>query len=83
MALTPISSFRPRCWRGALLPETTCVELEVRDNFRRPVCAVADYVEFRKAVRVKIVQDKTLTFSLLLDPDSTLKKKILEEQFAT
>lgn len=83
LALTPISSFRPRCWRGALLPDTTCVELEVRDNIRRPVCAVADYVEFRKAVNVKIVQDKSLTFSLLLDQDSTLKKKILEEQFAT
>lgn len=83
LALTPISSFRPRCWRGALLSDTTCVELEVLDSNRRPVCAVADYVEFRKAVRVRIMQDKSLTFSLLLDPDTTLKKKILEEQFAT
>ncbi len=83
MALTPISSFRPRCWRGALLPETTCVELKVIDEDRRPVCAVADYVEFRKAVNVKIAQDKSLTFSLLLDPNNSLKKKILDEQFAT
>lgn len=83
MTLTPISSFRPRCWRGALLPETTCVELKVLDQERRPVCAVADYVEFRKAVSVKIKQDKSLTFSLLLDADNTLKKKILDEQFAT
>lgn len=83
IALTPISSFRPRCWRGALLPETTCVELTVLDNNRRPVCAVADYVEFRKAVNVKVVQDKSLVFCLLLDPNNALKKKILEEQFAT
>jgi len=83
MALTPISSFRPRCWRGALLPENTCVELKVLYGSTRPVCAVADYVEFRNAVNVKIVQDKSLTFSLLLDPDNTLDKKILEEQFAT
>lgn len=83
MALTPISSFRPRCWRGALLPEETCVELKVLYDASRPVCAVADYVEFRKAVNVKIVQDKSLTFSLLLDSDNTLEKKILDEQFAT
>lgn len=83
MALTPISSFRPRCWRGALLPSQTCVDLKVLYNSSRPVCAVADYVEFRKAVNVKIIQDESLTFSLLLDPDNTLEKKILEEQFAT
>ncbi len=83
LALTPISSFRPRCWRGALLPAETCVELKVLYNTDRPVCAVADYVEFRNAVNVKIVQDRSLTFSLLLDRDNTLKKKILEEQFAT
>lgn len=83
LALTPISSFRPRCWRGAILHEKTNVELKVLDNFRRPVCAVADYVEFRKAVRVKIFKDKSLKLNLLLDPDNTLKKKVLEEQFAT
>ena len=83
IALTPISSFRPRCWRGALLPSETCVELKVLYNSSRPVCAVADYVEFRNAVNVKIIQDKSLSFSLLLDPDNTLEKKILEEQFAT
>ncbi|MCR4624285.1 MAG: NAD kinase [Alphaproteobacteria bacterium] len=83
MTLTPISSFRPRCWRGALLPAETCVELKVLHPDSRPVCAVADYVEFRNAVSVKIVRDKSLTFSLLLDPDNTLEKKILEEQFAT
>lgn len=83
LALTPISSFRPRCWRGALLPAETCVELKVLHNTSRPVCAVADYVEFRNAVNVKIVQDESLTFSLLLDSDNTLENKILEEQFAT
>ena len=83
IALTPISSFRPRCWRGALLNDETCVELEVLDSSWRPVCAVADYVEFRKAMYVKIMQDRSLTFSLLLDPSNTLEMKTLEEQFAT
>jgi len=83
LALTPISSFRPRCWRGALLSDDVCVELEVLDSSWRPVCAVADYVEFRNAVSVRIIQDKSLTFSLLLDPENTLETKILEEQFAT
>lgn len=83
VALTPISSFRPRCWRGALLPNDVCVELDVLDSSWRPVCAVADYVEFRNAVKVKVVQDKSLTFSLLLDRKNTLEMKILEEQFAT
>lgn len=83
IALTPISSFRPRCWRGALLPDDVCIDLEVLDSSWRPVCAVADYVEFRNAVSVRIIQDKSLTFSLLLDPENTLETKILEEQFAT
>ncbi len=83
MALTPISPFRPRGWRGALLPDDTVVEIEVWDNFRRPVCAVADYVEFRDIVRVKICYDKSMKLSLLLDPDNCFKRKVLEEQFAT
>ena len=83
MALTPISSFRPRGWRGALLPDDTVVELEVWDNFRRPVCAVADYVEFREVVKVKICCDKSTELCLLLDPDNCFRRKVIKEQFAT
>ena len=83
LALTPISSFRPRCWRGALLKGDTEVIIEVLDNLRRPVCVVADYVEFREAVKVKISLDLSRVLTLLVDPSNTLQKKVLEEQFAT
>lgn len=81
IALTPISSFRPRYWRGALLHADTQFEFEVIDHIRRPVCAVADYVEYRGISKVKVFQDKNITMTLLFDPDNTLEKKILEEQF--
>lgn len=83
LALTPISSFRPRCWRGALLPGDSTVEVEVIDGKRRPVCVVADYVEFREAVSVKIYRDTKTTLTLLLDPDNLFQKKVMDEQFAT
>lgn len=83
LALTPISPFRPRCWKGALLREDTTIELEVMDNSRRPVCAVADYEEFREVVNVNIFEDKAVNLTLLLDSDRTLQQKVLEEQFAT
>jgi NAD+ kinase len=83
IALTPISPFRPRNWRGAILPSDTVLDFEVIDNVRRPVCAFADYVEFRQAFRVKVFKDKSLTLTLLLDKNNSLEKKILDEQFAT
>lgn len=83
LALTPISPFRPRCWKGALLTGDTVVEVEVFDHARRPVCVVADYVEFREALKVKIYRDTTQFLTLLLDSDNTLEKKVTEEQFAT
>ncbi|MBE6447305.1 MAG: NAD kinase [Alphaproteobacteria bacterium] len=83
LAMTPISSFRPRCWRGALLSGDTAIEVEVLDSHRRPVCVVADYVEFRKAEKVKISRDINKNLTLLLDSDNTLQDKVIEEQFAT
>ena len=82
MALTPISPFRPRNWRGIILPSDTVLDFEVIDDVRRPVCAVADYIEFRQAVKIKVFEDKTVTLSLLLDVDNSLENKILNEQFA-
>ncbi|MDR2067888.1 MAG: NAD kinase [Holosporaceae bacterium] len=82
MALTPISPFRPRCWRGALLNTNTILDFEVIDHIRRPVCAVADYLEFRQVSKVSVSEDRSITLTLLLDADNTLEKKILNEQFA-
>jgi NAD+ kinase len=81
MAVTPISPFRPRNWRGVILSADSVLNLEVMDHVRRPVCAVADYVEYHQAVRVKIFEDRTITLSLLLDKNNSLENKILNEQF--
>lgn len=83
LALTPISAFRPRGWRGALLSSDTELEFHVLDHVRRPVCAVADYIEFRQALRIKVFEDRNITLRLLFDEDSRLEKKILDEQFAS
>ncbi|GHT93841.1 NAD kinase [Alphaproteobacteria bacterium] len=83
MALTPISSFRPRGWRGALLSSDTIIDFEVVDHCGRPVCAVADYVEFREVSKVRVHEEKNITLTLLFDEGRQLEKKIIEEQFAT
>ena len=83
MALTPISAFRPRRWRGALLKNTSDVTLTVLDPERRPVSCTADDQEFRNVheVRVRMALETRLT--LLFDADHALDEKILREQFAT
>jgi NAD+ kinase len=82
IALTPISSFRPRGWRGALLKPDANLTFEIIDRVRRPVCAVADYAEFRDVARVAVYYDINSSLTLLFDRDNTLEKKILNEQFA-
>lgn len=81
LALTPISPFRPRRWRGAIIPDTYEIEFRVLDPDKRPVAAVADQKELRDilAVRVKVARDKQLT--LLFDPGKTLEERIFAEQF--
>jgi NAD+ kinase len=83
MAITPISPFRPRNWRGAILSIDTMLDFDIIDHVRRPVCAVADYIEFRQALKVKVFEDKRVTLTLLLDKDNPIQNKILAEQFAT
>lgn len=83
LALTPISAFRPRCWRGALLYSDSVLQFDVIDHLRRPVCVVADYDEFRQASKVKVFEDKEVELTLLLDEGNSLEKKFLQEQFAT
>jgi NAD+ kinase len=81
LALTPISPFRPRRWRGAILPESTSVEFRVLDAKKRPVSAVADQQEVRDVATVKIGIDRINPLTLLFDPDHALDDRITMEQF--
>ena len=81
LALTPISAYRPRRWRGALLPQRAAVEIEVLSYDERPVSAVADYAEFRDVKRVTISQDRSKITKLLFDPEHNLEERIIKEQF--
>ncbi len=82
LALTPISAFRPRRWRGALLPQTAEVALEVLDNGKRPVSATADHTEIRDVASVEISQANDLSVTMLFDPEHDFEERILKEQFA-
>lgn len=81
LALTPISPFRPRRWRGALLPQNAKIEFDVIENRKRPVSAVADDTEVRDVVSVEIQQDRETGVSILFDPEHNLEERILKEQF--
>ena len=81
LALTPISAFRPRRWRGALLPNTTRVVIEVLDPAKRPVSATADFTEVRDVVRVEVREDAATSLHLLFDPEHALEERIIKEQF--
>lgn len=81
LALTPISAFRPRRWRGALLPEAAATEFEILEAAKRPVSAVADFTEVRDVARVRISADRTRSLTLLFDPEHNLEERILNEQF--
>ena len=81
MALTPISAFRPRRWRGALLPDKARVTVSVLEAEKRPVAAVADHIEFRDVLEVDIAMDHATRLVLLHDPDHSLDERILAEQF--
>ncbi len=81
LALTPISAFRPRLWRGALLPLTAEVRVDILEADKRPVGAVADNAEVRDVVRVDVVEDRSARFQILFDPEHNLEERILREQF--
>ncbi len=81
LALTPISAFRPRRWRGALLPDAAFVVIEVLEGDKRPVAAVADHDEARDVRRVEVLSDKTIAMRMLFDPGHSLEERILREQF--
>jgi NAD+ kinase len=81
LALTPISPFRPRRWRGALLPDRAHVTVEVREAAKRPVAAVADHNEVRSVRSVEISMDHNVAMHMLFDPGHSLDERILREQF--
>jgi NAD+ kinase len=81
LALTPISPFRPRRWRGALLPDTARVTIEVVESDKRPVAAVADHDEVRDVRTVDIMMDQSISMHMLFDPGHSLDERILREQF--
>lgn len=81
LALTPISAFRPRRWRGALLPHDVTVTFEILDADDRRVHAVADHVEVRDVTRVEVREDDSVFPTLLFDPEHNLEERIIKEQF--
>lgn len=81
LALTPISPFRPRRWRGALLPESVRLSIEVLEARKRPVNAVADHTEVKNVTRVDVAMDRSVDLVLLHDPGHSLDERILREQF--
>ncbi len=81
MALTPISAFRPRRWRGALLPTRARVRFEVLDHRNRQVSAVADHTEVRDVADVRVHEQRDVALTLLFDPEHNLEERILREQF--
>jgi NAD+ kinase len=81
LALTPISPYRPRRWRGALLPNDAKVLIEVLEADKRPASAVADHTEFRNVVAVEVMEESGVDIFMMFDPGHTLAERILSEQF--
>ena len=81
LALTPISAFRPRRWRGALLPDRAMIRIEVIEADKRPVSAVADHTETRRVAAVNVSMDYGIDLVMLHDPGHSLDERILREQF--
>ncbi len=81
LGVTPISAFRPRRWRGALLPHTARIRFDILERDKRPVSAVADYTEVRDVAVVEVLEDRSVELQLLFDPEHSLDERILKEQF--
>jgi NAD+ kinase len=82
IALTPVSPFRPRRWKGALLPHTSSVTMENLDPGKRPLAATADFMEIFGVLSITISENSTADATLLFDPDRSLEERIIAEQFA-
>jgi NAD+ kinase len=83
LALTPISAFRPRRWRGALLPHQAQVKIEALETDKRPVSAVADFTEVRDVVTVEVRENRDIAMTLLFDREFNLEERVFKEQFTS
>jgi NAD+ kinase len=81
LALTPISAFRPRRWRGALLPHGAQVRIDALETDKRPVSAVADFTEVRDVVSVEIHENRDIAMAVLFDREANLEERVFKEQF--
>ena len=81
LAVTPLSPFRPRRWRGALLPHTAKIRIDILSSQKRPVSAVADDLEVRDVERVEISEDRNISVTMLFDAGHSLDERVLAEQF--
>ena len=81
LALTPISAFRPRRWRGALLPHGAQVRIEALETDKRPVSAVADFTEARDIITVEIHENRDVAMTVLFDHEANLEERVFKEQF--
>lgn len=81
LSVMPISPFRPRRWRGALLSQESEINISIIEPEKRPVSVVADFVEIRDVDLIKVMCDKDISLSLLFDPDHNLEERIIKEQF--
>lgn len=81
LALTPISPFRPRRWKGAIIPSDAHIKFTVQDCGKRPVSATADNYEVRGVDSVEVFEDKSVELQLLFDPEHRLEDRIINEQF--
>ena len=82
IAITPISPFRPRNWRGALLPSDSNIDLEIIDSETRAVSVTADFNEIKNVKTVNIFEDRNLKFNILFDSNHSLEERIIREQFS-
>jgi NAD+ kinase len=81
LALTPISAFRPRRWRGAIIENSSQVEFEILESGKRPVSAVADNIEVRDVIKILVRQDQDQKVKILFDKKHSFEERILNEQF--
>jgi NAD+ kinase len=81
LAMTPISAFRPRRWRGALLPHTAEVRFDILEADKRPVSATADFTEIRDVASVTVRERREIALTMLFDPEHNLEERVLKEQF--
>ena len=82
LALTAMAAYRPRRWRGAVLPRDALIEFNIINPGKRPVSAVADNYEVKNVIKVIVKTENKITHSLLFDPGHSLKERLLKEQFS-